>query len=69
MPGKPIRIPLRMVIYPKDVENITGKSGRTCRDMIQSVREAFGKSKKQLVTVKEFCFVYGLQEELVTKYL
>jgi hypothetical protein len=63
------KIPNRMVIYPKDVVNITGKSERTCRDMIQSVRETLGKSKNQFVTVKEFCFIYGLPEDHVNKYL
>ena len=58
-----------MVIYSKDVANITGKSKRTCRNMLRTVRESLGKNKNQLITVKEFCFIYGLEEEHVYKYL
>jgi hypothetical protein len=37
------KIPPRIVLYPKDVENITGRSGRTARKMLQMIREVFGK--------------------------
>lgn len=63
------KIPRRMVIYPKDVENITGRSDRTCRAIIDRMRKALGKSKQQFVTVREFCIFYGLEEEYVKEFL
>ena len=63
------KIPLRMILYTKDIINITGKSNRMCRKMLQHVRDAFGKTRKQFVTVKEFCFVFGLNEDHVNTFL
>ncbi|MBL7743143.1 MAG: hypothetical protein JNN00_06660 [Chitinophagaceae bacterium] len=69
MPVATRKIPTRIVIYPKDVENITGRSSRTARSIIDRIRKALGKSKQQFVTVKEFCFFYGLEEDYVKDFL
>lgn len=63
------KIPMRIVIHPKDVENITGRSGRTARMILQKIKMALGKSKDQFVTVKEFCMFYGLEEDHVKDFL
>jgi len=63
------KIPLRIVLHTKDITNITGRSHRMCRKMLQHVKDVFGKTKKQLVTVKEFCFVFGLSEEHINNFL
>ena len=63
------KIPLRVVLYPKDVENITGRSDRTARKLLQTIRGAFGKSSHEFVTVKEFCAFTGIDEELVKDFL
>jgi len=63
------KLPLRVVLYPKDVENITGRSDRTARKLLQKIRLALGKSPDEFVTVKEFCFFYGIQEELIKDFL
>jgi hypothetical protein len=62
-------IPPRIIIYPKDVVNITGRSERTARKLIQKVRLIFGKSPDEFVTVKEFCTVFGIEESHVKDYL
>jgi transcriptional antiterminator len=64
-----MKIPLRIVLYPKDVEHITGRSDRTARNILQKIRKALGKSKDQFVTVREFCAFYGLEEEYVKEFL
>jgi hypothetical protein len=69
MKPTPNRIPLRVVLYPKDVENITGRGSRTCRRLLQKIRDACGKSRNEFVTVKEFCFYTGIKEDLVTDFL
>jgi len=63
------KIPLRVVVYPKDVENITGRCPRTARKLLQTIREALGKSSSNFVTVKEFCAFTGIEEELVKDFL
>lgn len=44
----------RIVIYPKDIQQITGRSERYGRRVIAKIKEQKGKQKEQLVTVKEF---------------
>jgi hypothetical protein len=58
-------IPKRVVIYSRDVENITGCATRTAQAILQNIRKALGKEKFQFVTVREFCFFMGIEEELV----
>jgi len=59
------RIPQRVVIHPKDVENITGLKPRSARHLLQTLREMMGKEKFQFVTIYEFCAFTGIDEETV----
>jgi len=63
------KIPLRVVIYPKDVENITGLGDRAARSLIQKIKTGLGKSRAMFVTVKEFCACTGIPEEQVSEFL
>ena len=63
------KIPLRVVIYPKDVENITGLGDRAARKLIQKIKTGLGKPKNNFVTVKEFCACTGIDEELICEFL
>ncbi|RZJ51453.1 MAG: hypothetical protein EOO19_00555 [Chryseobacterium sp.] len=63
------RIPVRVVVYSKDIENITGLMPRTARKMLESIRKAFGKPKGALISIKDFCAYTGLEEELVKDFL
>ena len=63
------RLPIRVVLYPKDVENITGRRGRTARKLLQKIRDALGKSKDEFITIKEFCLFTGIDEDLVKDFL
>lgn len=45
----------RIIIYPKDIMLITGKSERYSREIIKKIKLANNKQKHQLVTVQEFC--------------
>ncbi|MEJ8841485.1 hypothetical protein WG954_03765 [Lacibacter sp. H375] len=65
----PNRIPPRVVLYPKDVENITGRRGRTARQLLQKIRNALGKSKDEFITIKEFALFTGIDEELIKDFL
>jgi hypothetical protein len=63
------RIPLRVVIYPKDVENITGLGDRAARKLIQKIKTGLGKSKPMFITVQEFSLCTGIPEELIKDFL
>jgi hypothetical protein len=69
MPLSPRKSPLRVVLYPKDVENITGRSDRTARKLLQNIRVALGKPPSSFVTIKEFSAFYGIDEELIYDFL
>jgi hypothetical protein len=62
-------LPLRVVIYPKDVENITGLGDRAARKLIQKIKSGLGKSKPMFVTVQEFSLCTGIPEELIRDFL
>lgn len=62
-------VPQRVIIYTKDVENITGKKNRAARRLLQKVREQTGKTNEELVTIQDFCTVTGIPEEIVRPFL
>ncbi len=52
----------RVVIYPKDIMIITGKSERYSRCLIQRIKKHLGKEEHQVVTISEFCAFMGLDQ-------
>jgi hypothetical protein len=60
---------IRLCIYPKDVQRITGKSERYGRMLLQKVRQYFQKEEHQFVSVEEFCQYTGLNTEQVRTVL
>lgn len=69
MPDFSNKMPRRIVIYAKDVENITGRKARTARKLLEKIREKNNKPKDAFVTVKEFCLYTGISEEEVTGFM
>jgi len=53
----------RIVIYAKDVENITGRKERTARKILQEIRGKLGKQKWEFISIHEFCEYTGLRED------
>lgn len=62
-------VPNRMVVYTKDVVNITGRRERTARKLLARIRKACGKQKGHFISVEEFCSFTGLKPEHVTPFL
>lgn len=50
----------RCVIYPKDVQIITGKSERYGQVLLTKIRSYFKKDSHQFVTLKEFSEFSGI---------
>ena len=63
------KMPGRIVIYAKDVENITGRKSRAARKLLQRIREKNNKQEDAFVTVKEFCLYTGISESEVKDFL
>ena len=59
----------RIIIYPKDIQRITGKSERFGRLMIQRIKEHLKKDDHHLVTVQEFSLYTGIDQELVEEFI
>lgn len=55
----------RLVIYPKDVQRITGKSERWGRMLLLKIRGRFNKEEHQFVSIQEFCHYTGLNVDQV----
>jgi hypothetical protein len=66
-PGNKLRV--RIAIYPKDVEIITGRSHRTACRILAEIRKDMGKSKNQFVSIWEFCLYMRMDVELVKEVL
>lgn len=62
-------IPERVVIYARDIENITGRKEDAAHKYMQRMRKKFGKEKHQFISVKEFCLYSGIDEEVVREFL
>lgn len=62
-------IPNRIVIYAKDITNITGPKERAARKLIAKIRKKYSKEKGAYITIFEFCEFTGLKPENVTSFL
>jgi hypothetical protein len=59
----------RIIIYPKDVQSITGKSKRYGRQLLARIKQKYSKEPHQFVSVSEFCEFSGLRPENVAPFL
>ena len=55
----------RICIYPNDIQLITGKSERQCRNIITNIKKKLNKEKHQMVTIEEFCSYTGIEQESI----
>jgi len=59
----------RVVLFPKDVINITGLSERSARRLIQKIKLALGKEPEEFVTITEFSNFTGIEEKLIKEFM
>ncbi|RXK59222.1 hypothetical protein ESA94_13860 [Lacibacter luteus] len=62
-------IPNRIVIYAKDIMNITGRKERAARKLLAQIRKKYQKKNGEFISVDEFCDFTGLKEEKVAPFL
>lgn len=63
------KLPTRVVIYAKDVCNITGLRPRASRKLLAAVRQAQNKKPGTFVTVQDFAIYTGIGEETLRTFL
>ncbi len=56
---------IRICIYPKDIQIITGRSERYGRNIIKEIKLKLNKQPHQLVTIQEFADFTGLDINLI----
>ncbi|MGX5819217.1 hypothetical protein ACWKWU_13525 [Chitinophaga lutea] len=61
--------PERIVIYPRDVEILMGKCDRSSRELLRQIKAVLGKPRNAVVTLREFCYFTGMDEEEVREEL
>jgi len=55
----------RIIIYPKDIMIVTGKSERHSRDLLKKIKFHLNKKEYQYVSVQELSDYLGLKKEEV----
>jgi hypothetical protein len=59
----------RVVIYIKDIENLTGRKPGAARNLYYNILKAFDKKPGQFITYHEFSIFTGIDETVVQEYL
>jgi hypothetical protein len=57
------------MVYPRDIQNITGKKARTACRLHNQIKGHYGKNKKDFLTVMELCEYWKLDLEVVKVFL
>ena len=59
----------RLIIYPKDIMLITGKSERYSRYLHKRIKQQLGKQDHQVISVTEFCNYMGLDSNEIQEVI
>ncbi|MEP2771653.1 MAG: hypothetical protein ABJH05_05870 [Fulvivirga sp.] len=59
----------RVIIYPKDIQRITGKSERYGRYLLKKIKDDLQKEDHQFITINEFSDFTGIDQELVNQFI
>jgi hypothetical protein len=59
----------RIIIYPKDVQRITGKSAKYGRSLLNKIRKSNAKKRDQFISISEFAAFTGLSVDEIASFL
>lgn len=59
----------RAIIYPKDIQRITGKSERYGRKLLRDIKGHLKKEDHQFITISEFASYAGLDKAEVEEFI
>ena len=57
------------MIYPRDIQNITGKKPRTATRIHGQIKRHYGKMKDDFLTVAELCQYWKIDLDTVRDFL
>ncbi|WP_317162586.1 hypothetical protein [Flavicella marina] len=60
---------VRICIYPKDIQCITGRSESFGRKLIRQIKKHFDKKPHQFITAQEFSDYSGIDMNSIHEYL
>ena len=55
----------RIIIFPKDIQRVTGRSERYGRILIRKMKTHYQKQNHQYISIDEFCQYTGLDKAAV----
>ncbi|GEC80217.1 hypothetical protein [Flavobacterium aquatile] len=55
----------RVCITPNDIQIITGKSERQCRNIVKDIKLLLKKEKHQLITIDELAKYLAIDREII----
>ena len=61
--------PSRLAVYVSDLQQLTGQSDRSCRRLINKIRDLFGLEKRQYVTVYQAAEYTGMPVEEIIRFM
>lgn len=59
----------RAIIYPKDVQRITGQSERSARKLVRDIKDHLKKDEHQFITINEFSEFTGIDHNTIDLYI
>ncbi len=59
----------REIIYPKDLQVLTGKSLKSARNLLEKMKAFYGKEKHHFITVRECSRYLNLDLQIVLNAL
>jgi hypothetical protein len=59
----------RVVIYPKDVQSLTGKSEKYSRMLLRKIKQKKEKAEHQFVSIDDFAEYTGITVDLIKQHL
>lgn len=60
---------VRITIYPKDIQRITGRSERYGRTLLKKIKNHLNKEEHHFITINEFCDYTGLKVDHVREHM
>jgi len=58
-----------VVVYPKDVQRLTGKSEKFSRMLLKTIKESKEKAVHQFVSIEDFAEYTGITVNLIKQHL
>ena len=61
-------LPPRIVVYPKDIQNIVGGSRRSACNLLNRIKQINNKGRTDKLTIYEFCSYMKVDEQHVREF-